>query len=60
MDIIAGKKPAEMVKNQLIIVVIAVEKGTFNAPGSVSKGRGTNVQTTNRLEQKVVWAEGGT
>ena len=32
---------------------------TFSAFGSVSNGRGTNVQTTKRDDRNVVCAEGG-
>ena len=37
----------------------AKDAPTAKPPGSLSKGRGVNVQTTKRSDRNVVWADGG-
>ena len=60
MDVVAAEEVARVIEDDLVEVVVVVEeRQPCSAPGSVSNGRGTKVQTTKRPATKVVCAEGG-
>ena len=59
MDVVAAEEIARVIEDHLVVIVVVVEERHLSAPGSVSNGRGTKVQTTKRSATNVVCAEGG-
>ncbi len=53
LDVVPAEEIPGVVEEHLVVVVVAVVEGHLEGTGSLSMGRGTKVQTTNRLATKV-------